>query len=477
MKTPYRKTKLIFTVGPATQEAPILEKLIQKGVDICRINMAHADHQWTREIIHKVRAAGEKVGRHIAILMDVKGPEIRTKDVPETFELEEGERFNFTYGEGLGGVGADGLRRVDINYEGFSNDVNVGDTILVDSGLIRLKVLKIESNQVSCEVRVPGPLGNRRHINLPGVRVNLPSLTEKDQADIDVGVEEGIEFFALSFVREPADLDTFHEYLEKSDSPAKIIAKIEDQQAITNLDEIILASDGLMIARGDLGVECPFEDLPIIQSRAINTCIRQLKPVIVATHMLESMISSPIPTRAEVTDIANAISEQADCVMLSGETTVGKYPLECVETVNRIATRIEQEQTDTLRKDLILNLPKSKMLRSAAYLATEMNAPILVFTRRGIFTQKLSSLRPNVPIYAFTDNLVLFKQMLLLHGIEPFYMDFVHKLEDNIQTAFARLCEGSWCKTGDPIIVITKMYAGKHLIDSTQIREIGKYSD
>ena len=229
-----------------------------------------------------------------------------------------------------------------------------------------------------------------------------------------------------------------------------------------------------MVARGDLGIECPFEDLPIIQTRAINSCIQGTKPVIVATHMLESMIDSPIPTRAEVTDIANAIREQADCVMLSGETTVGKYPIECVDTVNRIAARIEVEQTDTLRKDLILNLPKSKMLRSAASLATEMDAPILVFTRRGVFAQKLSSLRPNVPVYAFTDNRTLFKQMLLMHGIEPFFMEFVHKLEDNIQLAFTRLREGDWCKTGDPLVVVTKMYAGKTLVDSTQIRQVSE---
>lgn len=474
MKKPHRKTKLIFTVGPATQEADMLEALIEHGVDICRINMAHADHEWTRQIIKRVRKAGESVGRHIAILMDVKGPEIRTKDVPETFELETGEIFDFTYGEGLGGMSEAGIRRVDVNYEGFAADMNIGDTVLVDSGLIRLKVIEITGTRVRCEVCIPGPLGNRRHINLPGVRVNLPALTQKDQDDIDVGIDENIEFFALSFVREPNDLDIFHEYLSKKASAAKVIAKIEDQQAITNLDEIILAADGLMIARGDLGVECPFEDLPIIQSRAINSCIRQLKPVIVATHMLESMIDSPIPTRAEVTDIANAIREQADCVMLSGETTVGKYPIECVNTVNRIATRIEAEQTDTLRKDLILNLPKSKMLRSAASLATEMDAPILVFTRRGIFAQKLSSLRPNVPVYAFTDNRILFKQMLLMHGIEPFFMEFVHKLEDNIQLAFSRLREGDWCESGDPLVVVTKMYAGKTLVDSTQIRQVSE---
>ena len=472
MKPNTQKTKIIFTIGPATQDEVTLERLIKTGVDICRINMAHADHAWSREIIQRVRKVCGKVGRHIAIMMDVKGPEIRTGEVPETFELEQDEIFEFTCAQGIGGVTNEGIRRVDVNYPSFSKDINVGDTILVDSGLIRLRVLRIDNTSVRCQVLIPGPMGNRRHINLPGVRVNLPALTKKDQGDIDVGVAEGIEFFALSFVREPKDLEEFHAYLEGHGSDAKIIAKIEDQQAITNLDAIIKASDGLMVARGDLGIECPFEDLPIIQTRAINSCIQGTKPVIVATHMLESMIESPIPTRAEVTDIANAIREQADCVMLSGETTVGKYPVECVETIQRIAKRIEEEDKQVLRKDLILRLPRSKMLRSAAYLASDLVGSLVVFTRRGIFAQKLSSLRPNVPIYAFTDNPVLFKQLLIMRGVEPFLMEFDHDHETTIQYAFSRLKSRGWSKEGDPIVVITKMYAGEKLIDSTQIRAI-----
>lgn len=472
MNNQSHKTKIIFTIGPATQDEVVLEKMIKAGVDICRINMAHADHAWTREIIQRVRKVCDKVGRQIAIMMDVKGPEIRTGDVPETFELGQDEIFEFTYGEGIGGMTEDGVRRVDVNYPGFAKDMKIGNTVLVDSGLIRLKVLQIENNRVRCQVLIPGPMGNRRHINLPGVRVNLPALTKKDQADVDVGIEQEIEFFALSFVREPKDLEEFHAYLEDHGSTAKIIAKIEDQQAITNLEAIIKASDGLMIARGDLGIECPFEDLPIIQTRAINCCIQATKPVIVATHMLESMIESPIPTRAEVTDIANAIREQADCVMLSGETTVGKYPVECVEAIQRIASRMEEEQTQILRKDLVLRLPRTKMLRSAAYLAHDLEGSLVVFTRRGIFAQKLSSLRPNVPIFAFTDNPVLFKQLLIMRGVEPFLMEFDHDHETTIHRAFGRLKRQGWRKEGDPIVVITKMYAGEKLIDSTQIRAI-----
>ena len=475
MKNPYRKTKIIFTVGPATQDEATLERLIHAGVDICRINMAHADHAWTREIIRRVRTVCKRVGRHIAIMMDVKGPEIRTGDVPETFELEKGEIIDFTFGQGIGSLGEDGVRRVDLNYPGFSKDIKVSDTVLVDSGLIRLLVLEIKEDQyVRCEVIIPGPLGNRRHINLPGVRVNLPALTKKDEGDVDVGVEEGVEFFALSFVREPDDLDIFHRYLSDQGSPAKVIAKIEDQQAIRNLEDIIKASDGLMIARGDLGVECPFEDLPIIQSRAISACIQNTTPVIVATHMLESMIDSPIPTRAEVTDIANAIREEADCVMLSGETTIGKYPVECVETINRIAKRMESEDGPVLREDLVLKLPKSKMLRSSVSLASELeDAGIVVFTRRGLLAQKLSSLRPNVPVYAFTDNNDVFSQLLIMRGIEPFFMEFDStNPERTIQNAFKALEARNWVKKGASMVVITNVIAGEKIIDTIQLREV-----
>ncbi len=470
-----QKTKIIFTIGPATESEETIEALIKEGADICRINMAHANHEWTEAIVNKVRKVCERAGRHIAIMMDVKGPEVRTGDVPETFHLEKDEIFYFTYGEGEGGRKEDGHRRVDVNYPDFYRDIAIGNTVLVDSGLIRLEVLGIDGTDVKCKVIIPGPLGKRRHINLPGVRVKLPSLTKKDQGDVDIGVALGIDFFALSFVREPKDINMLKDYLVAKGSEAKVIAKIEDQQAISNLDEIIKTADGLMVARGDLGVECSFEELPSIQSKAIEISINETKPVIVATQMLESMIDSPMPTRAEISDIANAVREQADCIMLSGETTIGKYPVDCVRTMNRIARRIEAEEVDThaqLRNDIQLRLPKSKMLRSAAQLAIELEAAIVVFTRKGLFPLKLASLRPQIPIYAFTDQATLFKQLLLLRGIEPFYMDFNSDHETTIQDAFSTLKERGWSSSGDPIVVVTKMYAGSELIDTTQIRTL-----
>ncbi len=470
----HRHTKVIFTVGPASESEARLESLIGAGVDICRINMAHADHDWVRELVGRARSVCDRLGRQIAFMMDVKGPEIRTGDLDSPCQLEAGEVLDLTVARGVGGTGEDGVRRVDVNYPGFHKDVSVGDTVLVDNGLLRFTVLDKEEERVRCRVEIPGTLGNRRHINLPGVRVNLPALTKKDEGDIKVGISLGLEFYALSFVREATDIATFRRYLEAHESEARIIAKIEDQQAISNLAAIIEASDGLMIARGDLGIECPFEDLPVIQSRAVEACIKNGKPVIVATHMLESMIDSPMPTRAEVSDVSTAVREQADCIMLSGETTVGKYPLECVETMKRIAERMELENNQTIRRDLVLREPKAKMLRSAAYLASELEgAGIMVFTRSGFLAQMLSSLRPSkVPIYAFTDRPVLFRQLLLLWGIEPFLLEFNDDPEVTIRGAFDLLTEKKWVGTGTHMVIITNVIAGEKIIDTIQLRRV-----
>jgi pyruvate kinase len=469
-----RHTKIVFTIGPATEDPAVLESLVLEGVDICRINMAHATHDWTREIVQRVRAACEAVGRDIAIMMDVKGPEIRTGLVgDEPFHLETGELFDF-YMDEAAQAPADGPRGVGVNYPKFFEDVAAGQTILVDSGLIRLEVVDVAPERVRARVIIPGPLGNRRHINLPGVHVKLPALTRKDREDIAVGVEAGIEFFALSFVRQPDDLDLVRRHLSDCGSKARLIAKIEDQQAITNLDDIITASDGLMVARGDLGIECPFEELPVIQTRAIQTCIRQGRPVIVATHMLESMIENPVPTRAEVSDVSTAVLERADCIMLSGETTTGKYPLECVRVFKRIAARMEQRMARSAPAvQPRLRTPKAKMMQAATQLAMELGpAGVVVFTRSGYLAQMLSSLRSGAPLYAFTDNVLLYRQMLMLWGIEPFFMSFSEVHETTIQDAFAYLKRSGWAEAGDTLIVISNALAQDVVVDTIQLRTV-----
>lgn len=476
MRFDYRHTKIIFTIGPATESEERLEELVRAGVDICRLNMAHASHEWTRSVIRRVRSVCDRVGRQIAVMMDVKGPEIRTGDLPEKITLQKGERFDFLTRGTIESAGEPGIRCVTVNYPSLSQDVKVGATLLVDSGLVRMKILETLPDRVRCEVVIPGPMGNRRHINLPGVKVGLPALTRKDKDDIRVGLEEGVELFALSFVREADDIDIFRRYLQEHGVEGKIIAKIEDQSAITNLDEIIRASDGLMVARGDLGIECPYEQLPIIQRRAVKSCIRGRKPVIIATHMLESMIDNPLPTRAEVTDIANAIFEKADCIMLSGETTTGKYPVECVNVMDRIAREVESQAARGELEDVELKTPKALMLRSAVQLAQDLDkCGIVVFTRSGMLVRVLSSLRPNhCPIFAFTDSSILFKQLLMQWGVEPFMLDFDQDPEVTIQSAFGRLKKSKkkWAQEGDWMVVVTNVIAGERIIDSIQMRLI-----
>lgn len=471
--THYRHTKIIFTIGPATNKPEMLERMLTAGVDVCRLNMAHADHEWTRQAIENVRAACKAVGRKVALMMDVKGPEIRTGPLDEPFQLERDEVFDFFLERDKEPV-RDGIRGVRINYPSLKDDVKVGDTVLVDSGLLRMRVLEVTDDRVRCSVRIGGELGSRRHINLPGVHVRLPALTEKDRDDIDIGIKYGIDFFALSFVRSPDDLDILRRYLEKGGSKAHIIAKIEDQSAIENLEDIIKASDGLMVARGDLGIEIPFETLPLVQRRAVKACQRMGKPAIVATHMLESMITNPLPTRAEITDISNAVFEQADCVMLSGETTVGKYPVECVDVMNRIIFSVESQAERKTNDALPLKTPKALLLKSAMLLSDELtNCGIVVFTRSGFLARVLSALRPRrSPIYAFTDNEEVFQNLLIYWGVEPFLMAFDAEPEDTVQHAFSRLKSRGWVEPRDNMVVVSNVLAGSKIIDTIQLRTV-----
>jgi pyruvate kinase len=470
-KEAYRLTKIVFTLGPASESEEMLEKLILAGVDVCRLNMAHADEAWTRKMIRRVREVCRRTQRHIALLMDVKGPEIRTGNLPAAVELVAGQLLDLLPHPG---AAEDGVLAVTVNYPLLGEDVTAGTVVLVDSGLIRLEVLGTSAARVRCKVVVPAKLGSRRHINLPGVKVRLPALTDKDRADIAVGVEEQIDYFALSFVREADDIDILRRYLSGLKSPARIMAKIEDQSGLDNLDEIVVAADAVMVARGDLGIEVPMEDLPLIQKRAIDACIRHRKPVIVATHLLESMIASPVPTRAEVSDIASAVWSGADAIMLSGETTTGLYPLECVQFMKRVAGRIEGSAAKGYNTALPLKTHKDRLLRSAVVLAQELGeAGIVVFTRSGLLPQTLASLRAwRCPVYAFTDDEQVFRHMLLMWGVEPFLMPFKDGPEETICEAFAYLLRRDWVKPGDWMVVVTNVLAGSKTIDSIQMRPV-----
>ena len=471
---PLRRTKIIITLGPATESEEMLTKIIMGGADIIRLNMAHAKHDWTRTVIRRIRAVSARIGREVAIMMDIKGPEIRTGDLEVPIELKAGEIFDFTVKPGADGNRSEEIRSVDVNYQDLVNDIAVGDTVLVDNGLIRLEVLTKDHARIRCRVLIPGELKSKRHINLPGVTVNLPSFTEKDRADSDVGLEEGIDFLALSFVRSAADIALLRAYLAEKKSLVRIIAKIEDQSAITNLNEIVTATDSIMVARGDLGIECPFEELPVIQRRAVQSCIAQGKPVIIATHMLESMITQPVPTRAEITDVANAVYEQADCVMLSGETTIGKYPLDCVQMLDKISRRIEREEGPALRETAVFTSERMKMLHSAVVLANELpRSKLLTFTRHGFMAHGLAALRPvHSPILAFTPHLPLLRQLRLLRAVEPYLLPLSSEPDVTIENAIITLRRLGHVVTGDKIIVVTDIVSQDRLVDAIQLRTI-----
>ncbi len=470
----FRRTKIVFTLGPATESEAMLEQLIAGGADIVRLNMAHASHDWTRQTIRRIRAVSERINREVGIMMDIKGPEIRTGDLSAPIDLKPGEIFDFTVQPAAGGETAHEVRSVDVNYRDLVNDIRVGDTVLVDNGLIRLEVLEKDAAHIRCRVLIPGQLSSRRHINLPGVRVNLPAFTEKDRADTLVGIQEGIDFVALSFVREARDIETLRTFLIENKSKARIIAKIEDQTAITNLDEIVRACDSLMVARGDLGIECPFEDLPVIQRRAVRACIAQGRPVIVATHMLESMIQQPVPTRAEITDVANAVYERADCVMLSGETTVGKYPWECVQMLDKISRRIEAENDPNHEEPAVFTSERMKMLHSAVVLANELpGSKILTFTRHGFMAHGLAALRPSsAPIFTFTPYLGLLRQLRLLRSVEPFLLPFASDPDGTIENAIGALRRADRIAPGDKLIVVTDILSQDRVVDSVQLRTV-----
>src|SRR5687767_4268277 len=396
-----RKTKIIATLGPATESAEMIRKMIAAGVNIFRLNMSHGAHDWVRAIVKHIRGVSAELGLHTGILMDTQGPAIRTGDLKAALDLHPGQKFWLT----VRGETSEELHSVDVNYDNLINDIAVGDTVLVDNGEIEMKVLAKHDNKIECEVLTRGTLRSRRHINLPGVKVNLPALTSKDLADIAVGLELKVDFIALSFVREAKDIRQLRAVVDRAEHRPVLVAKIEDQEAVKNMQEIIVEADAVMVARGDLGIEIPYEELPITQRRIVKSCLKEGKPVIVATHMLESMIDNPMPTRAEITDVANAVYEQADAIMLSGETTVGKYPLKCVEVFNRIASRIERSGGANFQDHAELTNPRQKMVKSAVVMADELRADaILVFTLAGTSARYAAWMRPrHSPVYALCD--------------------------------------------------------------------------
>jgi len=463
-----RKTKIICTLGPATEKTETLRQLIDKGADVFRLNMSHATHEWVRNIVPRIRALAEAAGRPVALLLDTQGPAIRTGDLKTNLHLEPGDLVEFT----LRGAKSKERYSVDVNYDGFAADVSVGDTILVDNGLIKLVVLAKGRNRVLCKALTSAVLTSRRHINLPGVRVRLPSLTPKDLADVSLGAELGADFIALSFVREKSDIEELRKLLSQKKSKAQIVAKIEDQLAVRSIDKMIESADVIMVARGDLGIECPMEELPIIQRRIVKHCIHQGKPVVVATQLLESMITNPLPTRAEITDVANAVFEQADALMLSAETTLGRYPIDCVEVLHRVAMRIERSGGAGYAKDALLENVRQKTVASAVMLADSLpDSKLAVFTLRGRMARYTSNLRPErAPIFAFTPSEEVYRQLTLYWGIFPVRIDFTGDADETIASAEKFLRRNKLAVRGNRMVIVSDVTMGRAMIDSIQLR-------
>jgi pyruvate kinase len=463
-----RKTKIICTLGPATEKSETIRKLIEKGADLFRLNMSHATHEWVRQIVPRVRRLARKVGRPVALLLDTQGPAIRTGDLKTNIHLKPGDVLEFIVRRAK----SKAPYSVDVNYPGFADDVAVGHTILVDNGLIKLVVLEKGRDRVRTKVLTPAVLGSRRHINLPGIHVNLPALTKKDIADVALGTELGVDFVALSFVREKCDIEQLRRLLVSKNSKAQIVAKIEDQLAVRSIEKMIECADVIMVARGDLGIECPIEELPIIQRRIVKKCIRLGKPVIVATQLLESMITNPLPTRAEITDVANAVFEEADALMLSAETTLGRYPVECVEVLKRVAMRIERSGGAGYAKDALLENVRQKTVASAVMLADSLpDSKLVVFTLRGRMARYTSNLRPQrAPIFAFTPNEQVYRQLALYWGVLPFQIDFRRNADETIASAEKFLRRNKLATAGNRMVIVSDVTMGRAMIDSIQLR-------
>ena len=465
-----RKTKIICTLGPASDDSAIIKGMIEAGTDIFRLNMSHARHEWVRDIVPRTRALARDSGREIAFLLDTQGPAIRTGNLEHDLVLAVGDILEITVRD----APAIETNSITVNYDDLIDDLSVGDILLLDNGLVQARVLSKSEDRLRCSVLNAGILGSRRHINLPGVHVKLPALTEKDLADVALGVELEVEFVALSFARRKEDLEELRKVLRGQGSKAVVVAKIESQSAVRDLDDMICAADAILIARGDLGIECPMEDLPIIQRRIVKNCLRLGRPVIVATQMLESMINHPIPTRAEITDVANAVFEQTDAIMLTGETTSGRYPVECVQVLNRVAVRIERSGGAGYGKDAILEDSRQKTVAAAVALADSLTrAKILVFTRHGTMARYVSNLRPErAPIFAVASSAQICRQLALCWGVIPLHIDFTDDPNATIEAAEKYLRQKKLISPNDNLVVISDVRAGEALVDCVQLRQV-----
>ncbi len=452
-----RRTKIVCTIGPASEDVEILKQLMKEGMNVARINFSHGGMEEQIEKVNNVKKAREELGISVALMLDTKGPEIRTgKLISNPVILQEGEQIVLTSEEIIGDA-----HRVSVSYKELCEEIHVGDKILIDDGLIECVVMKKDSKDITCKIINGGALGNRKSINLPGLKTNLPSLTEKDIKDITDGIKEGFDYIAASFVRRKEDVFAIRNLLkEHNGEHIKIISKIENREGIDNFDEILEASDGIMVARGDLSVEIPMEEVPIYQKEFIKKCYQAGKIVITATQMLESMIHNPRPTRAEVSDVANAIFDLTGAIMLSGESAMGKYPVECVRTMNKIAITVENSINYWKRfknrsySELRQENYEFKIDHAICTTAMAMDAKcIFAYTYAGDTPRILASFSPLCPIYAVTKNEITYKQLSLSWGVFPILLKDKQSINDMLQEGIDLVKKEGKIHAGDVVVI------------------------
>ncbi len=454
-----RLTKIVCTLGPASSSPENILKLLRGGMNIARINFSHGDHETHGSTIRSVKKIAEEHGYDIPLMLDTKGPEVRTGDVTEPINVTKGQDILFTFDRNATYDGT----IVHVNYPEFGKDAANAEAIIVDNGDMLFSLVKSNPDgSVILKAQQDGSIGNRRHVNLYGADVSLPSITEKDWKDLEFGVKEKMDLVALSFVRTAADVNEVRAFLKKHKSDMKIMSKIENRPSVKNIGEIIDASDSIMIARGDLGSEMPFEQIPAVQDMIVRMCRAAGKPVIVATQMLESMIKNPMPTRAEVTDVAHAALTGTDMTMLSGESAAGKYPFDAVATMSKILQETESRMGgDACNCCGCGHAHDDSAVRAEAAVTMARSADasaIVVICNTGRTAELMSGYRPDVPVYAFSDSSALRRMLQLRYGIMPMAIEMKKDAEANIEQALDALRTRSLAKHGDNIVVLAKTF-------------------
>jgi pyruvate kinase len=455
-----RKAKIVATIGPASDKEEILEKLVLAGMNVARMNFSHGTHQEHAERIQRIRHVAKKVGKCVGILQDLQGPKIRVGELPGPVQLAEGEEVTL-YATGTS-PGSNSEKKIPVDFRQLFDSVQTSDKLLLDDGRLTLEVVSVEEpSSLLAKVIVGGTLSSHKGINLPGVRLRIPGFTEKDEEDLAFGISQDVDAVAVSFVRTADEIQRVHEAIERICSgkrPPLLIAKLEKPEALENLEAILDVVDGVMVARGDLGVELPPERVPVQQKHIIRTANRRAKLVVTATQMLESMISNPLPTRAEASDVANAIFDGTDAVMLSAETAAGKYPVESVQMMDRIVREAETHFLEWGAEQHVSGFEHSdaaSMARAAQALANDKNVTaVACFTMQGQTAWLMSKIRPRVPILAFTPDQDTYQRLAFMWGVSPRLVPFVNSLEEMIDHVDQALMRSDVVRAGDQVVLV-----------------------